>query len=498
MKNLIIVLVLCSMSYALNAPYLISATATSDGSVSLAWRNNDVATTGYIVQRKDSTEATYKFMDSVQSVTTLAYADSKRLLPTTLYTYQVIAYSATAVSDTSNSAQVTTAANPRIAPNLASATALSRHSLSLSWQDNDKMTWGFFIRRKDSTETAFHFVDSIKSATVLAYKDTTGLKPGTFYTYQVVAYYGGNDEYDTSNSMQAATMPDTFRKPYPSVVWDYTNSISAQVAFFDYSNCEIGYRIYRDDGVNSAFSLVATIISANPDTTGGIAWNDNTVSLNKWYNYKVAVYNSDSSILSDSVPAYTFHSVQMNTAVAFQKLSTFPVSLSGWSAKAGDSIIFKENSSPAAKYSVVNVKDPVNPKFVGYIDSAALLSYPLQTLIPAFLKFGVYNSVSRTRAIQCTNKMLVSSGNGVTMYLIQNGNLVSVDSIELSSWMTMQQMLLLNDSLLAITADSSYSSSRTVWLDGFLVDFRHKRQSLFCPTGKFRFFIFPKLSDSDK
>jgi hypothetical protein len=456
----------CQTALCLQAPYLISATATSDGSVSLAWRNNDLSTTGYIIQRKDSTETAYKFVDSLKSVATLMYTDSKKLLPTTLYIYQVIAYSASAVSDTSNSAQVTTPVNPRTAPNLTSATALGRRSIRLAWQDSNKMTWGFSILRKDSTETAFHFIDSARSATILTFGDTTGLRPGTLYTYQVIAFYGTTDVNDTSNSMQVTTMPDTFRIPSISASWDHEMSSSIQIGIYDFSNCETGYRIYRDNGSNSGFTLVATIVSANPDTMGAITWNDNTVSLNTWYNYKVAVYKSDSSILSGPISAYTFRSVPVNTKVVFQKIADFPISLSGLSAKAGDSIIFKETSSPAGKYSVANVTDPANPKFVGYNDSSALLSYPLQTLIPAFLRFGVYNSVSRTRAIQCGNKMLVSSGNSVTMFLIQNGNLVSVDSIVLSSEMTMRQMLLLNDSVLAVTADSSYSSSAKFGLMG--------------------------------
>jgi hypothetical protein len=46
----------------------------------------------------------------VKSPTQLTYTDMNGLLPLTLYTYQVIAYSAAEVSDTSNSVQVTTLA----------------------------------------------------------------------------------------------------------------------------------------------------------------------------------------------------------------------------------------------------------------------------------------------------------------------------------------------------------------------------------------------------
>lgn len=446
------------MSYALNAPYLISATTQSDSfniSVQIQWRNNDVATTGFIIQRKISSATNYEFLDSIKSATMLTYTSTNGLLQATIYDYQVIAYSATETSDTSNSAQVTTL---RIAPYPKTIFALSRYSVMLTWQDNGKATGGFILQRKDSTETLFHFVDSLKSATILTYTDSIGLQPGTLYTYRVIAY-DALDVQDTSKNLQVTTKQDVFTVPTFSAFWNFQISSSVLLTISDKSNCEIGYRIYRSDGLNSSLNLVATIISSNPDTTGPIIWNDNSVSINQWHSYKVAAYKNDSSIYSGSDSIYTFHSVPMNTKVVFQKLSDFPITLSGFSAKAGDSIILKESSAPAEKYSVINVNDPANPQFDGYTDSTVLVSYPQQTLIPAFLQFGVYNSETRTRVIQSKDKMLVSDSNGVKMYQIQNSNLVFSDSFMVSSKLTMRQIFLLNDTLLSVNADTSYSIS---------------------------------------
>jgi hypothetical protein len=47
MKNIGLLLCFSTLSSALEAPYLISATALSDSSVELRWRNNDIATQGY-------------------------------------------------------------------------------------------------------------------------------------------------------------------------------------------------------------------------------------------------------------------------------------------------------------------------------------------------------------------------------------------------------------------------------------------------------------------
>jgi hypothetical protein len=149
----------------------------------------------------------------------------------------------------------------------------------------------------------------------------------------------------------------------------------------------------------------------------------------------------------------------MNTTVSFQKLSDVPATLSGLSVKAGDSIIFKENPSPAGKFTVINVIDPLNPKFDGYIDSTALLSYPQQTLIPAFLKFGVYNSGWQTRVMRSKDMVLVSNGAVLSMYKIANDSLVFIRDSVISQGYTIRQMLLFTDTLACVIADYSYSSS---------------------------------------
>ncbi|MGA2507997.1 MAG: hypothetical protein ABSF80_11035 [Chitinispirillaceae bacterium] len=391
MNKLLLVLLLCSISYALNAPYLISATAISDSSVQLAYRNNDAATTGFIIQRKDSTATIYHFIDSVKSPTQLTYTDIKGLLPTTLYTYQIIAYDATEVSDTSNSVQVTTLATVAI-----------------------------------------------------------------------------------------------FKQPSVYLSWYYDNSTAVKIIIFDSSNCETGYRIYREDGYSSSFSLIAQLISANPNNMDSIIWYDSTASFNKWYNYEVAAYKSDDSLFSNPCSTYTFHSIQPQNIVLFQKLSDFPVSDSAnWSAKAGDSIILKENNSPAGKFSVINVSNTAHPSFAGYIDSTAAKSYPLQTLVPEFLNFGVFNSYNypgmfparesfNSKVMPYKDRMLVLQGDTLCMYRIVGNNLVVVDSLFLvlatqylhgGNSPTPSGLTLLNDTLCIVRYDelSGYSGFFFYW-----------------------------------
>ena len=375
MKKLIPILLVCSLSYGLNAPYLISATALSDSSVELSWRNNDAGTTGFIVQRKDSTEIVYHFVDSVKSPTQLTYTDMNGLLPVTLYTYQVIAYSAAEVSDTSNSLQVVTPAR------------------------------------------------------------------------QII-----------------------FNQPSVSIYWNFDTSGAVKIRISDNANCETGYRIYRDEDFSSSFSLISQITSTNPEQMDSIIWYDNSVSPNTWYNYHIAAYTSSDSIFSSPCSTYTFQVIQPQEVVKLQKISDFPVSDSGsWSVKIGDSIILKESNAPAGMFTVINISDPANPLFAGYIDSATALSYPLHTLMPIYLRFGVsdrygYSGSNRyllhNNVMSWKNGVLVLTDSILTMYSIIDTSLVPVDTLNINLSGYSYSILLLNDSLLTVEHENSGTFNR--------------------------------------
>ena len=362
MKRVLSLLVLASLSHALNAPYLISATALSDSSVELSWRNNDAATEGYIIQRKDSTEAVYRFIDSVKSASQLTYTDMNGLLPLTLYTYHVIAYNTVELSDTSNSVQVITNALTEI----------------------------FVVPSVSFSE------------------------------------------------------------------WHGDTSSSVRITITDASNCETGFRVYREQDFSSFFSVIADTISTVPKRMGDqIIVIDDHVSFNTWHRYRIAVYKSNDSLFSPACTTYTFHysPPQRQGIVRFHKLGDFPISTdsTGWSARSGDSIILKENPSPAGMFSVINVSNTASPSFGGYIDSAAARAYPLQTLIPVFLTCGVSNSYTNTKVKYLGDKMFIAIDSTVWLYQVVGSNLVGVDSITIHEGNAAKpNLLLLNDTLLAI------------------------------------------------
>jgi hypothetical protein len=342
MKKVLIVLAMSTLSYPLQAPYLISAAALSDSSVQLQWRNNDAATTGFIIQRADSGGSNFKLIDSVKTATTLSYIDIKLLQPQATYTYRLLAYNETTLSDVSNTLQVTT----------------------------------------------------------LAFEEI-------------------------------------FKKPSLLLSWDIDTSKSIRVTIFDSSNCETGYRIYRNQDFSATFQLVAQVISDAPKKKDTIPWFDSTISVNQWYNYTVAAFKNSDSIFSTSCSTYTYRAPQAKQTTKFHKVSEFPLSLdqTNWSAKSGDSIIIKESNAPQGKYSIINVADPANPVFDGYIDSVQLLKYPNESLIPIFFRYGVSNvmsqmALSHPSVYRWADKVFLLKDSLVYLFKIENGDLLKIDSIQ--------------------------------------------------------------------
>jgi len=253
-----------------------------------------------------------------------------------------------------------------------------------------------------------------------------------------------------ATTLPQPVIPDTFVAPGISVAWNYDTSNSVQIKIYDRSNCETGYRIYRGSGVSSPFTLIAELISTNPSQHDTIVYFDSAVAPDAWYWYKVAAYKQSDSIFSVACSTYTLKSQQPQQIPVFTELSTFPISDSnGWTALAGDSIIMHEKNDPAGKFTTINIANPASPLFAGYIDSSILIAYPQQTLIPAYLKFGVSNGYGPTGThvlgLNNSNTILVVQDSAVQLFDITNNSLSSIATFICSG---LTGILLLNDSMI--------------------------------------------------
>ena len=318
------------------------------------------------------------------------------------------------------------------APYLISATPLSDTSVSLAWRNNDAATQGFIIQRCDSTEAEFATIDSVRSSIQLEYTDVKGLKPVTNYRYRIIAY-NATEVSDTSNNLSITTLPHTvlLEKPSVSLSWEPDISKDVLVTISDYTSGETGYRLFRADGENDPYRLVAQFIGASPGNRGEIEWHDTTISLNKWYKYRALVYYSNDSLFSDSCMILTFCAIPLSPAILFEKICEFPVAGSnGWSAIVGDSLYLKESVSPADKFTIINVKDPANPKFDGYIDSSVLESYPMETMIPIYLKTGVFNKYKAIHVTKYKDLVLATQkdkDHAMYLYKIEGDTLIIIN-----------------------------------------------------------------------
>ena len=125
---------------------------------------------------------------------------------------------------------------------------------------------------------------------------------------------------------------------------------------------------------------------------GNVFFNDTAAPHNSWCIYRIAAYRGEDTLFAwKPCSTYTYRFVQgKKEVVRFTKLSDFPIAnYSGIAGQKGDSIILKETTSPKGKNTVINVKDPENPKFDGYIDSIEAMSFPLEALIPVYLKYQI-------------------------------------------------------------------------------------------------------------
>ena len=274
------------------------------------------------------------------------------------------------------------------APYLISANALSYYSVLLQWRNTDFATQGYIIQRADSIGVDFTTIDSIDSVSTVSVVDRNGLDPLTLYTYRLFAY-NGDTVSESSNTVQVRTLTGIlFQTPTLSVSWDIFDPVAIQVSLSDRSNCESGYRIWRAENGSNNFTSIADFPSIDPSHLGsGISLHDSSISINKWYTYKVEVYRSDSSIFSYNASCFTLKPENSKQIIRFNKVNEQPLTLSGWSARTGDSIILKERNTE--KYSVFNIRDKKVPRFDGYIDSSILISSSFASVIPAHLKFNI-------------------------------------------------------------------------------------------------------------
>jgi len=265
------------------APSNLTATAEAGPQVSLAWTDNSLDETGFLIQR--STDGV-TFSDLVTlPADSVSYVDLA-VLPGLTYTYQVAAFNAGGPSAFSNTASATIPGLP--GPNAPDQLAATFEPgpppfINLQWADNSTDETGFLIQR--STD-GVNFTDlATTAANVIAYNDLA-VFGGFTYTYRVAAVNAnGTSAFAVSNSV--AVPPDATPPAAPSnLSVSNVTQTSLTLSWQDNANNETGFTIQRATDSGFTRNLMTVNVGANITS-----FNDSGLKRRTQYFYRVQAIN---------------------------------------------------------------------------------------------------------------------------------------------------------------------------------------------------------------
>jgi titin len=263
-------------------PSGLTATAEPGPQVSLAWADNSLDETGYLVQRSTDgvnfTDLTTLPADSVSYVDLAVVAGGT-------YTYQVAAFNAGGPSAFSNtaSASIPGPQGPVAPDALEAVVDADIPVIQLQWSDNSTDETGFLIQR--STD-GVNFSDLATVVADVAAYDDLAVFGGFTYTYRVAAF-NANGTSAYSNTAIGIMPPDATPPAAPSNL-SVTNLTQTTLTlnWTDNSNNELGFTIQR--ATNSSFTQGLATFNVGAGLT---SYNDSGLRRNRTYFYRVLAFN---------------------------------------------------------------------------------------------------------------------------------------------------------------------------------------------------------------
>jgi fibronectin type 3 domain-containing protein len=197
------------------------------------------------------------------------------LTPMAWYYYTVVAFNS---GGDSFGAYTSGQATPVSDPGPLLVTSITANTIGLAWSDIYSDEDGFRLRRYDASSG--NFVElAILGPNVTTFRDT-GLVPGVWYYYEVVAFNSGGESYPANTSAQATPVP----APDPLIVTSST-ATTIGLAWNDIYNDEDGFRLERS-GNGIDYAVIAQL-SANVTN-----FVDTGLMPEHFYYYRVVAFNS--------------------------------------------------------------------------------------------------------------------------------------------------------------------------------------------------------------
>ena len=182
------------------APSALTATASNDDVINLAWTDNSGNEDGFRVYR--SSDGTNYTQVATTGINVHSYSNTG-LTGNRPYWYKVVSYNTAGNSGYSNVASDTTAPQ---APSALTATADGATSINLAWTDNAGSEVGFKIERATASAGPFSQI-ATNAASDATYTDS-GLAATTTYWYRVRTYNAnGNSLYSNTASARTGNAP---------------------------------------------------------------------------------------------------------------------------------------------------------------------------------------------------------------------------------------------------------------------------------------------------
>jgi titin len=271
---------------SLAAPSALAATVRSSTLIDLAWTDNSITETAFLIERCAGSGCTTFAQIGQVGANVVGYSDATATASTT-YSYRVRATTGQASSPYSNVASATTpAAAPGGLPAPTSLTAIAASSsrVDLTWQDNASNETGYRIETCATQGcTGFWQIGQV-GANARTFSHT-GLGPGSTYSYRVRAFNAtGNSAY--SNVVETST-PGPPWTPLDFTAASGPNRGQITLRWRDTAANETGFRIQRCQGSKcTGFVQIATV-GANAAT-----FVDQGLISGRVYRYRVVAYNN--------------------------------------------------------------------------------------------------------------------------------------------------------------------------------------------------------------
>jgi titin len=269
-----------SVSVATPAPPSNLAAVLNGAQIDLAWSDNSLDETGFVIQR--STDGV-NFTDlATVGAEVVAYADLAVSAGNTYY-YRVAAFNLAGASAYSNTASVLIPGITPVAPSDLSATLEDVPLIHLQWADNSADETSFVIEL--STDGVNFTLLATVPADTITYNDFAVLG-GFTYTYRVAAVNtNGSSGFAVSNSVLVP--PDATPPAAPSnLSASNVQQTTLTLSWMDNSNNETGFTIQR--ATDSAFTKNVVNINVGPNVT---SYNDSGLTRKTKYFYRVLAFN---------------------------------------------------------------------------------------------------------------------------------------------------------------------------------------------------------------